>query len=239
MPGSILHGATSVPWPSTPRVRVHSLGDVTLSSPGLIIDGVSLSAGDLFLADNQSTPSETGVYVYTGSATAATRSDLLPVGAKAGGTMVVVKQGTDADKLLICINDDTQDTVGTHALTYATCAISGEIETGTALTTDDTVTTVWSRGLENNTAYFADIVLMGRRSDSAGRALYHRTALVYVESGTLTIATPDAIGTDVESTAGYDITIDNSSTTLRVRATGASGHTIRWVARVNLVVVGS
>ena len=59
--------------------------------------------------------------------------------------------------------------------------------------------------------------------------------MAYVESGTLTVETPDVVGTDVETTPGYDITIDNDGTTLRVRATGDAGHTLRWNARATLL----
>jgi hypothetical protein len=106
---------------------------------------------------------------------------------------------------------------------------------GTAQTTDATVTTVWERALTNNTVYELEIVLVGRRATTAGRAVYRRRVVAYVESGALTLGTPDVIGTDVETAAAYDITIDASGTTLRVRATGDAGHTIRWNARVTLL----
>ena len=106
---------------------------------------------------------------------------------------------------------------------------------GTARTVDGTTTTVWSRALDNNTVYEVEIVLVGRRTDAAGRAVYRRRVVAYVESGTLTLETPDVVGTDVETTAGYDITIDNDGTTLRVRATGDAGHTLRWNARATLL----
>jgi len=106
---------------------------------------------------------------------------------------------------------------------------------GTAQTTNDTVTTVWSATLADSTVYELEVVLVGRRATTAGRAVYRRRVVAYVESGSLTVETPDVIGTDFETTAGYDITIDASGTTLRVRATGDVGHTIRWNARVTLL----
>ena len=127
------------------------------------------------------------------------------------------------------------ETLTNNTLTAPSFGNGASVETATAQTTDGTVTTVWSKALTDNTVYLVDVVLVGRRATTAGRAVYRRSAVVYVEGGTLTIVTPDTIGTDVESTAGYDITIDNSGTTLRVRATGASSHTIRWDARVELV----
>ena len=130
-------------------------------------------------------------------------------------------------------------TTGAETLTNKTLTSPGfgngaSVETATAQTTDGTVTTVWSKALTDNTVYLVTVTLVGRRATTAGRATYKRQVMVYVESGTLTLGTPDVIGTDVESTAGYDVTIDNSSTTLRVRATGASSHTIRWNAFVEI-----
>lgn len=130
-------------------------------------------------------------------------------------------------------------TTGTETLTNKTLTSpslgnGGSFETATAQTTDGTVTTVWSKALTDNTVYLVTVTLVGRRASTAGRATYKRQVLVYVEGGSLTLGTPDVIGTDVESTAGYDITIDNSGTTLRVRATGASSHTIRWNALVEI-----
>jgi len=120
--------------------------------------------------------------------------------------------------------------VGNHGTT---------IHGGTAQTVDGTTTTVWSKALNNNTVYEVEIVLVGRRTNAAGRAVYRRRVVAYVESGTLTVETPDVVGTDVETTAGYDITIDNDGTTLRVRATGDTGHTLRWNARVTLLTAST
>ena len=72
----------------------------------------------------------------------------------------------------------------------------------------------------------------GRRSGTAGRAVYRRRVTAYVEAGSLTVGSPDTVGTDLESTAGYDITIASTGTTVQVKATGASGHTMAWTARV-------
>ncbi len=98
---------------------------------------------------------------------------------------------------------------------------------------------MWSKALDDHTVYEVEIVLVGRRTDAAGRAVYRRRVVAYVESGTLTVETPDVVGTDVETTAGYDITIDNDGTTLRVRATGDTGHTLRWNARVTLLAAST
>lgn len=128
----------------------------------------------------------------------------------------------------------TSPTINTPTITTPSIGNGSSVETATASTTDGTVTTVWSKALADNTAYELDVVLVGRRTDSAGRAVYRRRVTVYVESGVATLGTPDVIGTDLESTGGYDVTIDMSSTTARVRATGAAGHSIKWNATVRI-----
>lgn len=131
-------------------------------------------------------------------------------------------------------------TTGTETLTNKTLTSpsfgnGASCETATVATTNATATTVWSKALTDSTVYLVTVTLVGRRTDgTAGRATYKRQVIVYVEGGSLTIGTPDTMGTDVESTAGYDITITNSSTTLQVEATGASGHTITWTAMVDI-----
>ena len=101
------------------RVRVRAQGNITLSAPGSTIDGVTMAAGQEFMADQQSTPTEDGVYVWTGAATPATRSLKMPVGARVGGCIVAVKAGTDDNKVFIVTNDETADIIGTNGLALA------------------------------------------------------------------------------------------------------------------------
>jgi len=55
-------------------VRVASTANITLTAPGATIDGITMAAGDRFLAKNQSTGSENGIYIWNGAAVAATRA---------------------------------------------------------------------------------------------------------------------------------------------------------------------
>jgi hypothetical protein len=77
-------------------VRVASTANLTLSGPGATIDGVSMSAGDRFLAKDQSTQSQNGIYVWTGSGTAATRAPDASTSAELEGAVVTVEEGTSA-----------------------------------------------------------------------------------------------------------------------------------------------
>ena len=55
-------------------VRVASTANVTISSPGAAIDGVTLTSGDRVLLKDQSTASQNGIYIFNGSASAMTRA---------------------------------------------------------------------------------------------------------------------------------------------------------------------
>ena len=56
------------------NARAASTANVTLSAPGATIDGVTMVSGDRFLAKNQTTTTEMGIYVWNGAAAAATRA---------------------------------------------------------------------------------------------------------------------------------------------------------------------
>lgn len=91
-----------------------STANINLSAPGSTIDGVTMTNGDRFLAKNQSTAAQNGIYIWNGAASAATRApdantaDSLteavvtigPAGSTNGGTswrssVAVVTLGTD------------------------------------------------------------------------------------------------------------------------------------------------
>jgi len=78
-------------------VRVASNGaNINLSAPGATIDGITMSTGDRFLAKDQSTASQNGIYVWNGAASVASRSldaDTFPELEQA---VVTVEEGTSA-----------------------------------------------------------------------------------------------------------------------------------------------
>jgi hypothetical protein len=83
-------------------VRVASQVNVNLAAPGTTLDGVTMVNGDRFLAPNQTTSTQNGIYVFNGSAAAATRApDSDVTGEVLDGTMVAIAEGTDAGKTRI------------------------------------------------------------------------------------------------------------------------------------------
>lgn len=75
-------------------VRVASVANINLSSPGATIDGITMSSGDRFLAKDQSTASENGIYVWNGAAVAATRALDASTAAELEQAITTVEEGT-------------------------------------------------------------------------------------------------------------------------------------------------
>lgn len=77
-------------------VRVVASGNVNLASPGASIDGVTMAQDDRFLAPDQSTGSESGIYQYKGASSAAVRAYDAQPGDVVDGTVVAVAEGAAA-----------------------------------------------------------------------------------------------------------------------------------------------
>lgn len=77
-------------------VRVSSTANINLASPGATIDGITMVAGDRFLAKDQTTANQNGIYVWNGAATPATRALDMDVAAEVEQAVVGVEEGTSA-----------------------------------------------------------------------------------------------------------------------------------------------
>lgn len=110
-------------------VRAASTTNVNLASPGATIDGVTLAANDRLLLKNQTTASENGIWVWTASGSALTRSiDADNNGELAPGASLSVTEGsTNADKVFMIISD-AAITIGTTSQTW------GQLAGGTTYT---------------------------------------------------------------------------------------------------------
>lgn len=77
-------------------VVVKAPGNVTLSGPGATIDGITMAAGDRFLAASQTTTPQNGIYVWNGAATPATRAPDASTSLELENAIVTVDEGTSA-----------------------------------------------------------------------------------------------------------------------------------------------
>ncbi len=108
--------------------------NINLAAPGATIDGITMATNDRFLAKDQSTGSQNGIYVYNGSATPATRATDADGNAEwVGGKMVGVQEGaTNAETAWRVTNDGTI-TVGSTSIAFVRNPVLGLPNTWTAL----------------------------------------------------------------------------------------------------------
>jgi hypothetical protein len=76
------------------NVRVASTANINLASPGTTIDGITMSNGDRLLAKDQTTQTQNGIYIFNGSAVAATRATDADTFDKLESAVVRVDEGT-------------------------------------------------------------------------------------------------------------------------------------------------
>lgn len=78
-------------------VRVASVGaNINLAAPGATIDGITMVTNDRFLAKDQSTGSQNGIYIWNGAATPATRASDASTFNELEQAIVTVQEGTNA-----------------------------------------------------------------------------------------------------------------------------------------------
>jgi hypothetical protein len=101
-------------------VRVGSTANLTLTGPGATIDGVTMAVGDRFLAKNQTTASQNGLYVWTGAATAAVRTlDADGANELTPGVIIYVEEGATTGAKTWKLDNIGAITIGTTALTFS------------------------------------------------------------------------------------------------------------------------
>jgi hypothetical protein len=107
-------------------VRVASTANINLASPGATINGVTMAAGNRFLAKDQTTGSQNGIYVWNGAAVAATRAADADTAAdlNAGATVAVTEGTVDGDTRWTLVTNDPI-TLDTTALVFSKDATGG------------------------------------------------------------------------------------------------------------------
>lgn len=101
-------------------VRAASTGNLTITAPGATIDGVTMAVGNRFLAKNQTTASENGIYTWNGAAVTATRAlDADSSAEVTSGMATTSTEGTaNGDKAWLLTTDDPI-VLGTTSLVFA------------------------------------------------------------------------------------------------------------------------
>jgi hypothetical protein len=185
-------------------------GNVNLASPGSTIDGVTLSAGQAFLAPAQTTGAQNGVYVWNGATAAATRRpDFDASGDFGQGAQIGVRAGdTHAGTIW---RDAT-----TGAFTLGTTTPSFEVVRASLSVTDGTTS-----GAVRRIVFPADSLVI-----SGGVATYSAPGATPLQ--TTVDGTPfgDTETLVVNAGSGIDLTATESpagTLTLQIAATGGGG----------------
>lgn len=105
-----------IAWKDSCRVATQS--NLTLSSPGATIDGITMASGDRVLVRNQTAGAENGIYIWNGAAVAATRSLDCSTAAELEQACTTVEEGTNAG--VTYRQTVVNATLGTTTLTWAT-----------------------------------------------------------------------------------------------------------------------
>lgn len=76
--------------------RAATTANINLSAPGAAIDGITMVSGDRFLAKDQTTQTQNGIYIWNGAAAAATRAPDAGTFAELEGARIIIEEGTQA-----------------------------------------------------------------------------------------------------------------------------------------------
>lgn len=195
-------------------VRAASTANINLASPGASIDGVAMNAGDRFLAKNQSTGSQNGVYVWNGASTAATRASDANSSADVSAGLFIpnVAEGTVNGDTAWVLTTNDPIVLDTTALTFTAFSSGGtSYVAGAGLTlTGSTFDVVAADG---SITVNADSITVGNVPISKGgtgqtTAAAARTALGAVGKYAATITTVAATPLTVTHNLGtQDVTV--------------------------------
>ncbi len=116
-------------------VKVATQSNLTLSSPGSTIDGVTMVNGDRVLVRAQTNAAENGIYVFNGSAAAMTRATDADSTTKLnGGAFFFVEEGTDANDGFVLQKPTGSYVLGTSLLSFVQFSGTGQITAGAGMT---------------------------------------------------------------------------------------------------------
>lgn len=99
-----------------PAVVAASTANLNLASPGATIDGVTMSTGERFLAKNQTTATQNGIYVFATSSTPATRATDFATSDQVQGAAVLALGGTTNADTAWVVNAPA--VVGTDSISF-------------------------------------------------------------------------------------------------------------------------
>jgi hypothetical protein len=207
---------------------VWSVNPTGQCGPTVVSGATSVKYSQSNNSTNSATGATTTIQAQNATGTSATGGTLnvtSGTGTSAAGNIDLQTGGTSRLKftptlgtLTIAEIDTANDTKGTLKDVYPL----------NVQTTDATVTTLGSFTIPSNTGLIVTAVISAVKSDLSQAAAYIRTACFRNNAGTVAQVSTTQNGGEFEDDSTWDATIDNSTTTIRVRVTGRAATTIRW-----------
>ena len=116
-------------YDSKGSARASTTANINISNPGTdTFDGIALGNGDRLLVRAQTAPSENGIYVFNGSASALTRVTDMDAWDEVPGALLAVEEGTTfADSLWLCTANQG-GTLETTAITWLQIQLSAGLQ---------------------------------------------------------------------------------------------------------------
>lgn len=231
------------------NVRIYAAGSVMLGTGATTVAQIDSTVG-LFLGTGQPIQLGTGGPKLTTGTGAPAASD--PNGSlylrsdgtstttayvRAAGAWSALGGGGGSSDRLTVSGTDVLVGASTTQLTQnaTTVLIDGNTKTkirqivfGPVYTTNATVTNIFTYTIPSNCTINITVKVTAHRDTNAAGAVYFRSMSFRNAAGTVTAIGTVADQGTYETTAGWDCTINNSTTTIQVRGTGAASTNIAW-----------
>ena len=197
-------------------VVVATTADITLQNTQEI-DGVTLVTDDRVLVKNQDTATENGIYLVVDGTNAWTRATDMDTGSNAKGNFVFIESGTDNGNTGFVCTNVTDDTVGTHALTFTQFSGSGQVIAGDGLSKSTNTLSV-DADLAISGGTIENSVIGGTTPAAGSFTTLSTSGLLSVNEG-LTVATSKTLASDTVDIDGG--AIDGTAIGATTASTGA------------------
>lgn len=159
------------------------------------------------------------IYVYSGSAWAQESFGPHAATHNGGGSDAIDASTSSVDGLMSAADKTKLDDLSA-------------VDENPIATTDETVTTIATIPISDDTVVWIETEVIARRTNAAGRGKWKRGALVYRESaGSATLEGANWTPVTEESDAAWDVDIAVSGNNALIRVTGAAGQNINWKSR--------
>jgi hypothetical protein len=224
---------------TTPARRVLAVdetfeSDATFGWSGTVNDLIRNPPGTTFTTLEIQDTSSTHQFIFSGASSelAADRTVILPL-LTGNDTLVFEAHTQTISNKTIAAPTITGAVTMTGATTNTMTSSDGKVvvidAVGSVQTTDATVTSLYtSATLTDEAVHSIDAVVTAIKSDGTAAAQYKRHYAGRRDGGTFTQLAAVVDNSTEETTSTWDVTVDVSSNTFRVRVTGVAANTIRW-----------